>query len=275
MEIIYRNFIRLMSAGAFSTDCAVEPMSKYKWNQMLALASTYGVADYVSAGIISVAAGGGRLIPKDIAESAYARYDTPAANASHAKKPFDPNKADTAKFASFYLNRKLKRIVNNEIHSIDTSTASLTLLYMIIDNINGIISDWIDFRQIIGLGLYMRSNGDKIDFVKTEGWLRTLGISKPASLVGSFLTALFGFADDEVQFISKSDRNAADKAVKPLKHTLSVASEETDIRDYQDKLAHKTHLSDSRILCRLHYFPVEVASRFFVGIAKSLSNIEE
>lgn len=275
MEIIYRNFIKMMSAGAFSTDCAAERMSEYKWKQMLVLASTYGVADYVSAGIIRTSASNSRQIPKNIVETAYARYDTLQAAAQHNKKLFDPSKANTAKFTNFYLNRKLKQIVHDEIHSIDTSTASLTLLYMIIDNINAIMSDGINFRQTIKLGLYMRSTGDKIDFVKIERWLHTLGINKPANLAGSYLTALFGFADNEVQFVSKPDNEAADKAVKPLRHTLVRASEETDIRDYHDKLTRRMHITDSRILRRLPYFPVEVSSRFLTGIVRSLSNIEE
>lgn len=264
-----------MSAGAFSTDCTAEQMSEYKWKQMLALASTYSVADYVSAGIIKTSASNSRQIPKNIVESAYARYDTSAAAAPRDKRQFDPSKANTAKFTNFYLNRKLKQIVHDEIHSIDTSTASLTLLYMIIDNINDIMSDGINFRQTIDLGLYLRNTGDKIDFVKIEHWLHMLGINKPANLAGSYLTALFGFSDNEVQFVSKPDSKAADKAVKPLKHTLSRASEETDIKDYQDKLTRKMHIPDSRILYRLRYFPIEVTSRFLTGIVRSLSNIEE
>lgn len=275
MEIIYRNFMTLLSAGAFSTTAVVEPMSKFKWEQMLTLAKTYDVADYVSNGIISTATSNDRLIPKDIVESVYAGYPETAHRTPNTEYQLPDYRLQVHRFANFQLNRRLKRIVNDEIHSIDTSTASLTLLYMIIDNINEAISDGINFRLIIILGQYLRSNGDKIDFVKTEQWLRTLGITKPANLVGSYLVKLFGFAENEVQFLSKSDSKALIKAVKPLKHTLVRASREPDERDYKDYMTRKRHLSDAKVLSQTAFFPIEVVSRFLTGVVRSLANIEE
>lgn len=292
MEIVYRNFMTLLSAGAFSTVASVEPMSKFKWEQLLTLASTYEVADYMANGIISTATSNDRLIPKDIVENVYANYDdsfsiyrssdgrfpdnhTPDNHTPDNRTPFIAGKTSTNKFAYFQLNRRLKRIVNDEIHSIDTSITSLTLLYMIIDNINDIIADGINFRIIIDLGQYLRRNGDKIDFVKTEQWLRTLGITKPANLVGSYLVTLFGFTESEVQFMSRPSHKAMAKAVFPLRYTLVRASKEPDVRDYKEKLTRKRHLSDTRVLSRTRLFPAEVVSRFLTGVVRSLANIEE
>lgn len=275
MEIVYRNLITLMSVGAFSTTARVEPMSRFKWNQLLTLADTYGVSDYVAAGIISMSTRDNSLIQKDIVQNAYSRYDSPQQVLPRDKSEFDFNENGSAKFAYFMLNRKLKAIVYNEIHSIDTSTATLALLYMIIDNINEMIYGGINFRLTITLGQYLRTSGDKIDFVKTEQWLTTLGIKRQANLVGNYLTSLFGFDANEVPFISKVDDSAAQKALLPLRFTLGKAAQEPDMRDYHEKMNQRLQVSDTRLLSRFAVFPAEVVSKYVAGIAKSLSNIEE
>lgn len=275
MEIIYRNFMRLMAAGAFSNETTVEPMSRFKWNQLLRLAATYGVEDYVSAGIISYSAKNGPCVQKDILERVYADYSKPENKFPYAMADFDFTKNTDGRFADFRLRRRLRNIVHNEIHSIDTSTATLALLFMLIDNVNGMIYGDIDFRLTIALGQYLRTDGDHIDFVKTEQWLRALGIRRPVNIIGSYLTVLFGFDEKEVQFMSKTDRSAAERAVRPLKFTLERASRETDIRDYNDKMKTRRHIPDSRILSRVTLFPAEVTGKFITGVARSLSNIEE
>lgn len=275
MEIIYRNFISLMSAGAFGNDCHIEPMSRFKWGQTLKLAETYGVAGYVSAGIISAAEQDKTLFPKETIEAAYAVCCSQPTPPTQYDKAFNLSKADTHKFANGLLNRKLRRIVNNEIHSIDTSTTTLTLLFLIIDSINGSINGSINYLSTINLGLYLRDNGDKIDFVKTEQWLRTLGIHRQSNLAGSFLIKLFGFTENEIPFVSKTDSHAATKGLKPLRHTLERASKEPDIRDYEDKMGDRFYIPDTRILGRWRCFPTEVACKFVTGVCRSLSNIEE
>ena len=49
--IIYRNFLRLLRAGAFHHDEVVEPMSAWKWKQVLHLARSHQVAALVWDGI--------------------------------------------------------------------------------------------------------------------------------------------------------------------------------------------------------------------------------
>ena len=50
-NIIYRNFLRLLRAGAFHHDEKVEPMSAWKWKQLLLLAKSHHVAALVWDGI--------------------------------------------------------------------------------------------------------------------------------------------------------------------------------------------------------------------------------
>ena len=54
MKIIYRNFIRLLSSGAFGNICAIENMSEFKWYKLLSVAKEYGVYDYIRTGAIKI-----------------------------------------------------------------------------------------------------------------------------------------------------------------------------------------------------------------------------
>ncbi len=63
MKIIYRNFIRLLSSGAFGNICAIENMSEFKWYKLLSVAKEYGVYDYIRTGAIKI---GNSAIPKNI-----------------------------------------------------------------------------------------------------------------------------------------------------------------------------------------------------------------
>ena len=38
MQVVIRNFIKLLSTGAFQLYCTLEEMSEYKWNQLLYIA---------------------------------------------------------------------------------------------------------------------------------------------------------------------------------------------------------------------------------------------
>lgn len=45
MEILYRNFTKLLSIGVFGENCPVEDMSEFKWNKLLRIAGICDVED--------------------------------------------------------------------------------------------------------------------------------------------------------------------------------------------------------------------------------------
>lgn len=67
-----------------------------------------------------------------------------------------------------FLNRRLASIQENERHAIDTSIETIYLLRIIVSNINGILANGINLGGIIEMGNYLRTKGDKVDFVKLE-----------------------------------------------------------------------------------------------------------
>ena len=47
MQVVIRNFIKLLSTGAFQSYCTLEEMSEYKWNQLLYIAKINDVEDFI------------------------------------------------------------------------------------------------------------------------------------------------------------------------------------------------------------------------------------
>ena len=54
------------------------------------------------------------------------------------------------------------------------------------------------------MGEYLRTRGNKVDFVKLENWLNTLKLSAMAELQGNVLISVFGFEEDEIPFVTKT-----------------------------------------------------------------------
>ena len=46
MDIIKRNFFRILQNTVFGMSEEIEPMSKYKWNVLAKLAETHGLGEY-------------------------------------------------------------------------------------------------------------------------------------------------------------------------------------------------------------------------------------
>ena len=114
------------------------------------------------------------------------------------------------------LNKRLKKIQKAESQAADSSIETVYLLRIIIANVNATMNHGIPVRGIIQLGQYLRSRGDKVDFIKLERWLSKLHISRFAQLQGNILIALFGFDKEELPFVKQIER----KAIK-LSATLS------------------------------------------------------
>lgn len=275
MEIVYRNFIRLLSIGSFNQEESVEPMSVFKWKQLLMLADTYEVTENISYGIIKTDKKTDYLVPKGIIEIANQNLSGKSTDFSYKKTGYNYAHKYEKRFANVFLNHRLKKLIYNEVHSIDTSIASLVFLDKTIENINAIISSGINFKDIIDIGLYLRKNGDKIDFIKYEQWINSLGIKNASNAIGSYLITLFCFELDELPYMKNYRKQTFNMACKPLKYTLTQAAKDNHKESYEQRIAKKLHLPNSKILSHFSFFPLEVSSKFIAGIYKSLSNIEE
>ncbi len=278
MRIVYRNFIRLLSNGSFNNEEPLEAMSEFKWLQLLQIAITYDVANFVLSGIKKEVAKENSLISSNffrIAQENIVQENTiPFKKTTH----YNFTQTKIKKFSNFYLNHRLNKIVFNEIHSIDTSVTSLVFLYKLIDCMNNFLTIDNNFKSVIDLGSFLRESGDKIDFVKTDRWIKSLRMRNMSNLIGSYLVVLFDFTPDEVPFMQDVEEGLYEKIYKSLrKPTIkeNVAKNDKNQPLRMGKIISPIYKPSTLALRYFSYFPLEVTSKFLGNISKSLSNVEE
>lgn len=274
MEILYRNFTKLLSIGVFGENSSIEDMSEFKWNKLLRIASTCDVKDYVCAGIVK---SDNKQIPNNIYITAQNCISVRQDTQTTANYNFTSGKPIKI-FSNFYLNRKLNKIIFDEIHSIDTSIDSLILLKKLTDNINCLLNNGIEIRELADLGGYLRKYGDKIDFVKIETWIRLLKIKNICTLIGCMLVSLFSFETEELPFMKAKKSKYQRKTDSMLGKVLTSIPQSTPWleSDENDKQGiNPITRPNTNPLSFFKYFPLETSSRFVSNIVKSLSNIDE
>lgn len=177
-----------------------------------------------------------------------------------------------------FLNRRLNKIQKEEPHVIDTSMETVYLLRLIVSNANAMLSGGISIRGIIQLGQYLRTRGDKVDFVKLDIWLTKLHLQRMAQLEGSVLITFFNFEQDEIPFVKLVERGAYKLTLRSLYYNIKDM-EDIKFQQSQVGFVHTTGGSMRKNLRRsmrfFGYAPIESASNFFNGFFRSLSEIEE
>lgn len=274
MEILYRNFTKLLSIGVFGENCPVEDMSEFKWNKLLRIAGICDVEDFVCDGIVK---SDNKKIPSNIYITAQNNISVIQDAQTTANYNFTSGKP-IKKFSNFYLNRKLNKIIFDEIHSIDTSINSLILLNKLIDNINSLLNNGIKIRKLADLGGYLRKYGDRIDFVKIETWIKLLKIKKICTLIGCMLVSLFSFEIEELPFMRATNNKIQRKTDGMLNIFLTSIPQPAALNENNENHGQGINpitKPNTNPLKFFNYFPVETASRFISNIAKSLSNIDE
>lgn len=177
-----------------------------------------------------------------------------------------------------FLNRRLISIQKNERHAIDTSMETVYLLRLLVSNVNGILANGINLRGIIQLGQYLRTRGDKVDFVKLDNWLSKLRIQRMAQLEGSVLITFFDFEKDEIPFVRTVERGAYKLTLRSLYYNIKD-QEEIKFQQTKTGFVRTTGGTMRKNLRRsMRYFgyaPIETTSNFLNKFFRSLSEIEE
>lgn len=177
-----------------------------------------------------------------------------------------------------FLNRRLTKIQDDERHAIDTSIETVYLLRIIVGNVNSILKSGINLKGIIQLGNYLRTKGDKVDFVKLEKWLTKLRIQRIAQLEGSVLITFFDFEQDEIPFVHHIERGAYKLTLRSLYYNImdqqAIQFEQTS-SGFVRTTGGTMRKNLRRSMRYLQYAPIETMSNFMNNFFRSLSEIEE
>lgn len=282
MNIIKRNFLRLLRLGAFGENEVIEPMSKFKWEVIFHIANIHNVVGVIFDGIAKNKENEA-LIPQDIILKYKKILDEEGygikAQTTGARPSVQLPDAGLSHMCNGFLNARLKRIRENEPQSTDASVETLNMLDIIVQATECTMTYGLSFATILRIGIYLRVDGDKIDFVKLEKWLRKLNLTRMAQLEGSILIDIFGFEMDEIPFVNKLEPSAHKIAIEALEKPIRIDIEEWKISQKSTIfLANNSKAMMKTVKNCMKYFffaPVEASSNFLHRFASSLSNLEE
>lgn len=280
MDIIKRNFLRLLRSGAFGEDnAAIEPMSRFKWDIIFHVAQIHNVLGVLFRGIASGKNAG--IVPPDVIEkysSLFANEALLAASIPAHSLLLLPD-AGLSRMCNPLLNSRLQSIREKEPMAEDSSIETLNMLDILVQAIEGTMTYGLSFANILRIGLFLRNEGDKVDFIKLDRWLRRLNIARMAQLEGSILIEVFGFDADEVPFVEHIEPSARQIAIQALAKPIRIDIEEWKIQQKSTIfLANNNKAMMKTVRNSLKYFffaPVEASSNFLHRFASSLSNLEE
>ena len=282
MNIIKRNFLRLLRLGAFGENEVIEPMSKFKWEVIFHIANIHNVVGVIFDGIAKNKENEA-LIPQDIILKYKKILDEEGygikAQATGSRPSVQLPDAGLSHMCNGFLNARLKRIRENEPQSADASVETLNMLDIIVQATECTMTYGLSFATILRIGIYLRVDGDKIDFVKLENWLRKLNLTRMAQLEGSILIDIFGFEMDEIPFVNKMEPSAHKIAIEALEKPIRIDIEEWKISQKSTILLANNSKAMMKTVknCMKYFFfaPVEASSNFLHRFASSLSNLEE
>jgi hypothetical protein len=266
MEIINRNFFRLLRSGSLNEFVALEPMSTFKWNRLFEMLKAQDVVSIALRGVKNYQYDETASIPKFLIEN-FSIVNNGTTDLS------------TRNLSNPILNIRLKRIQYKERHAIDTSVETLQLLEIIVDNISRTLNHGIPIKGLLNLGKILRTQGDHVDFVKLDTWLQNLHLRRMAQLQGSIIITVFNFENSEIPFVQKIEPKALSLTMRAVNNIAMDTAKEWHFHQSRSGFVKNNSSVMRRNLRRsfrfVRYAPTETISNFINNFIKSLSEIEE
>ena len=278
MNIIQRNFFRILRSGAFESKEQIEPMSVFKWQKLYQLSIMHDVAGYAYDGLI-------RCKPQFFVHLTDTQWTQWEKTINGIRKNPRNDDAEDDEFlradhlTNPILNRKLQSILDDE----DSDIKSRQMLLMIIRISRHILNEGVPVRQLIELGTFLRTDGTGSDATMLERWIKSLKLQSVARLEASLLIKLLGFNREEISFAGPKDDKNTDLIAQELMEFTNTRAQDFYFyfsKDEGDVFVHTSNgsamLGHIRRSARyFRYYPSETLTNFFASFAHSLSHIEE
>ena len=274
MNIIQRNFFRLIRCGEFKKQEQIEPMSICKWNKVYQLALMHQVIPSVNAGIQQC----NNQFFLHLSEKQMQEWEKANVEASRMNQQEEENELLRADhLTNPLLNKKLQAILDDEKSDI----ATRQLLLIIIHITRHILNEGVPVYNLVQLGKYLIEEGHRVDFMTLNQWLKKLGFTPMAQLEGALLIQMFGFRKEEIPFLTGEPDKKVERVAQELTEFTNTRAEEFYFS--QDSESVFLHTSNSSAILGhirrsaqyFRYLPSETLTNFFASFAHSLSHIEE
>lgn len=266
MDIIQRNFLRLLKSGAFGQREQIEPMSAWKWKRLYHLSQMHDVTPWVYDGILASADDFFlKIRPEQMIQW----------KNSAMKADMEITKEEDQRLTNPLLNHKLQQLIENE-----QGSPTLELLLSIIRIARFLLTQGINMRHLLELGIYLRTTKDQIDYTLLTAWVKRLQMEKITQLEAALLIHFFDFKKEEIPFTTV---NINKETIRIAKDILNTSSEQAaDWYFTQGKNVFVGTNNSSAMMWHvrhsakyMRYYPSEAITNFFANFAHSLSHIEE
>jgi len=265
MEIITRNFFRLLRAGIFNTDEQIEPMSAWKWNRVYQMAMLQHVAPQVHEGIKRLSDQFFLQIPQQQMEL----WEKAEGNI-HIKlgKPKLPNRLS---------EKRLSKIIDEE----GGKSVTLTALYLIASTAHHLLNDGLFLQPLVALGCYLKQpEVYPIEYEKLSNWIVKLGLKSIVQLEASLLIAYLGLTEEEIKFTKIEKPRDVSRITSELLQLQGNGKHEWQFSQGNDIFVHNNNTSAMFWQARrsakyFRYSPLESVSNFVSSFVSSLTHVEE
>lgn len=266
MDVIQRNFIRLLRAGAFTARReTIEPMSPWKWQRLEQLALLHEVAPLVYQGM---------LLHKD---DFFIHMPDEEWREKSGEMRKESELLSPTRLTNPLLNKRLQSLLNAP----DTNEGTRKLALLLVGFGRHLLNAGISLRLLADIGATLRQHKGRIDNVSLQQWTKLLKLTSVARLAGQLLVRLFEFKKEDIPFVF--DDKAIAHIDRLLDETFSLRSRETDDWYFTQGKNIFIQTSNSQAMFgQLHhsmryfgYYPAETVTNFFASFAHSLSHIEE
>lgn len=270
MNIIQRNFFRLLRCGAFQTTEVIEPMSIYKWGKLYQLSIAHDVQPYVYQGLTKC---------KDqfflhLTDTQWKQWQQAIGSREEDDDEGELLRPD--KLTNPILNKQLQNILDDEQSDLNTRR----LLIQVISIARRILNEGLPLRLLIDLGLTLREKGAQANFDVLGDWLKKLHFQQMAQLEAALLIDLLGFELQEIPFATSDIDHKTTLVAKELAEYTNIHQDFYFSQGTDSIFVHTNNgsalLSHIKRSARyMRFIPSEAFTNFFASFAHSLTHIEE
>ena len=196
------------------------------------------------------------------------------------------------RLTNFFLNRRLQTVIDREIRCcdstylhldstrIETLPPTLNLLIAMVRIARYVLNNGLKMKQLIDLGMMLRTIGANVDFVKLQNWIDYLHMRRIVTFEASLLISLFDFSEDELPFYDRRLSSTVSSQTDDLLAFDNSYSGEWYFTQGKNIFV-KSNNSKAMLWQMKHcmnyfrYYPSEMTTNIVHNFAHSMSNIEE
>lgn len=257
-----------MRSGALNEYVKLEPMSDFKWRQLLGLIACRRVAD--------VAGNGVRNHQYDENVDIPAMFTETLCNCAQTHREMVRYPAE---LSNKFRNKKYIKLREDALDDSKVTIETVHLIDVLVYNIHQTLNTGISFPGLLEMGRTLRKPGNKIDYDKIDYFLNELHLGRIAQLEGCFLIVAFGFKPEEIPFVKEMEPKASDMLLESLHKGANAQAVSWNFSEGRTGFVRDNNKALRKNLNHgLQFFrfaPSETISNFLGKLAKGLSEIEE